>query len=389
MKMIPIGFPGLRNHRPIPFNKPSLTGREISYIHQVVRGGQIAGNGEFTRRVQEYFMTRFSFQKVLLTTTCTHGLEMAGLLMNIREGDEVIMPSFTFVSTANAFILRGARIVFADSNPDNPNIDPGQIEPLINERTRMIVPVHYAGIACDMDPIMELARKYRLFVVEDAAQAIHGTYKGNPLGSFGQLSAFSFHETKNVSAGEGGILVINDPQFNQRAEVIWEKGTNRQDFLSGRLKKYDWVDIGSTFYPSEITAAFLMAQLENLEKIQERRTLLWNIYQELLSGLEARGISKLPRIPEYAAHNAHIFYIVLNEPQLRERLISGLKSKGIHAVFHFQSLHRSEYYRDRHDGRKLPWSDFYSDCLLRLPLYYTLKEREITRICNEINKILT
>jgi dTDP-4-amino-4,6-dideoxygalactose transaminase len=389
MQMIPIGFPWLRNNRPIPFNKPSLTGREISYIRQVIRGGQIAGNGAFTRRVHDYFIRRFSFQKVLLTTTCTHGLEMAALLMNIREGDEVIMPSFTFVSTANAFILRGARIVFADSNPDNPNIDPGQIEPLINERTRVIVPVHYAGIACDMDPIMELARKYSLFVVEDAAQAINATYKGNQLGSFGQLSAFSFHGTKNVSAGEGGLLVINDPRFNQRAEIIWEKGTNRQDFLSGRLSKYDWIDIGSTFYPSEITAAFLMAQLENLEKIQERRVWLWNIYHELLSGLETSGVLRLPHIPEYSVNNAHIFYIVLKEPSLRKTLISGLKSKGIDAVFHFQSLHRSDYYRNRHDGRELPWSDLYSDCLLRLPLYYSLRKREVYRICSEIHKLLT
>jgi dTDP-4-amino-4,6-dideoxygalactose transaminase len=387
--MMRTGFPGWRNNRPIPFNKPSLTGREISYIREVVRGGQIAGNGEFTRRVQEFFMTRFGFQKVLLTTTCTHGLEMAGMLMNIGQGDEIIMPSFTFVSTANAFILRGARIVFADSNPDNPNIDPGQIEPLITDRTRVIVPVHYAGIACDMDPIMELASRYNLFVVEDAAQAINSAYKGHHLGSYGQLSAFSFHETKNVSAGEGGMLVINDPQFNHRAEVIWEKGTNRGDFLSGRLNKYDWVDIGSTFFPSEITAAYLMAQLENLEKIQERRSVLWNTYHELLAGLEARGVLRLPHIPEYSLNNAHIFYIVLKEPALRKRLISGLKSRGIHAVFHFQSLHRSVYYRDRHDGRDLPWSDLYSDCLLRLPLYYTLRKREVARICSEIDKILT
>ena len=379
----------LRNSAPIPFNRPSLTGKEIRYIREVVKGGQIAGNGRFTSRVQEYFARQFSFRKALLTTTCTHGLEMAALLMDIREGDEIIMPSFTFVSTANAFILRGARIVFADSNPDSPHMDIGGIEALISDRTRMIVPVHYAGIACDMDPVMELAGKYGLFVVEDAAQAINSSYKGIPLGSFGQLSAFSFHETKNVSSGEGGMLVINDPQFNHRAEVIREKGTNRTEFLKGNLQKYEWVDIGSTYYPSEITAAYLLAQMENLERIQERRMKLWDLYRELLSGLESTGVIRLPLIPEYSSHNAHMFYIILKDPSVRDYLRSGLQKAGIHSVFHFQSLHRSLYYRDQHDGRELPWSDTYSDCLLRLPLYYTLREKEVARVCTHIIELLT
>jgi len=298
------------------------------------------------------------------------------------------MPSFTFVSTANAFLLRGANIIFTDSNPLNPNLDPGSIETLINEKTRVIVPVHYGGISCEMDPIIELAKKYGLFVVEDAAQAINSTYKGKPLGSLGHFSAFSFHETKNISAGEGGMLIINDPQFNRRAEIIWEKGTNRSDFLTGKLKKYDWIDIGSTFYPSEITAAILMARLEKLEMIQARRTELWNYYYELLSELEKSGLARLPHIPEYSSNNAHIFYIVLKDADLRSRLISELQMKGIHSVFHFQSLHNSEYYHHRHDGRELPWSDLYSNCLVRLPLYHSLNKREIFRICSEIKRIL-
>jgi len=375
-------------NKSIPFNKPSLTGREINYIKKVFKNGQVAGNGEFTKRAQEFFTMKYDFQKAMLTTTCTHGLEMAGLLMNIQPGDEVIMPSFTFVSTANAFLLRGARIIFTDSNSRNPNLDPGPLESLITERTRVIVPVHYGGISCEMDPIIELAKKYSLFVVEDAAQAINSTYKGKPLGSFGHISAFSFHETKNISAGEGGMLVINDPQFNRRAEIIWEKGTNRSDFLTGKLKKYDWIDIGSTFYPSEITAAILMAQLEKLEIIQARRKHLWNLYYELLLDLEKNGMARLPHIPEYSSNNAHIFYIVLKDTNLRSRLISELQKKGIHSVFHFQSLHKSEFYQHRHDGRELPWSDTYSDCLLRLPLYYSLNKREIFRICREIKRIL-
>jgi dTDP-4-amino-4,6-dideoxygalactose transaminase len=379
----------LRNSKSIPFNRPSLTGKEISYIREVVKGGQIAGNGPFTGRVQEYFAARFNFQKALLTTTCTHGLEMAAILMDIRQGDEIIMPSFTFVSTANAFILRGARIVFADSNPDNPNMDAGEVEALISDRTRAIVPVHYAGVACDMDRVMELAGKYGLFVVEDAAQAINSSFRGTPVGSFGQLSAFSFHETKNVSSGEGGMLVINDPQFNHRAEVIREKGTNRTEFLKGNLQKYEWVDIGSTYYPSEITAAYLLAQMENLERIQTRRKQLWDLYRENLSGLASTGVIRLPFIPEYSSHNAHMFYIVLKDPPMRDHLISGLQSAGIHSAFHFQSLHRSLYYRDQHDGRELPWSDTYSDCLLRLPLYYTLRKREVARVCKHIIELLT
>ena len=372
----------------IPFNKPFLTGREIRYIKQGVKSGQIAGNGKYTQQIQSQFKNRFNFQKALFTTTCTHALEMTGLLLNVKAGDEIIMPSFTFVSTANAFILRGAKIVFADSNPRNPNIDPSQIEGLINEKTRAIVPVHYAGIACEMEKIMEIANKYDLFVIEDAAQAIDSYYKGRPLGGFGHLSAFSFHETKNITAGEGGMLIINDPQFNDRAEVIWEKGTNRADFLRGKLSRYDWIDIGSTYYPSEISAAYLLAQMEELDKIQQKRKKLWKTYFDLLFCLEENNVARLPYIPPDSAGNAHMFYVVLNDPQERDPLISWLKGKGITTVFHYQSLHRSPFFKDQHDGRELPFSDHYSDCLIRLPMYYTLRVEQIRWICSEVKQFL-
>lgn len=372
----------------IPFNKPFLTGKEIRYIKQGIRSGQLAGNGKYTQKTQNHLKNRFNFQKVLLTTTCTHALEMTGLLLNVQPGDEIIMPSFTFVSTANAFILRGAKIVFADSNPLNPNIDPTQIENLITEKTRAIVPVHYAGIACDMEKILEIAGKYDLFVIEDAAQAIDSYYKGRPLGGFGHLSAFSFHETKNITAGEGGMLIINDPQFNDRAEVIWEKGTNRADFLRGKLNRYDWIDIGSTYYPSEISAAYLLAQMEELDKIQQKRKELWKTYFELLICLEENNVARLPYIPSDSAGNAHMFYIVLNDPKVRDPLISWLKDKGITSVFHYQSLHRSLFYSDQHDGRELTWSDHYSNCLIRLPMYYTLRMKQIRWICSEIKQYL-
>ncbi len=329
-------------------------------------------------------MQKFGYQAALLTSTCTHALEMATLLLDIKPGDEVIMPSFTFVSTANAFLLRGAKIVFADSSPLNPNLDVSGIEELITPKTRAIVPVHYAGIACDMEAILDLAREHGLYVVEDAAQAINACYKGKPLGGFGTFSGFSFHETKNITSGEGGMLVINDPRFNERAEIIWEKGTNRADFLRGKVDRYEWIDLGSTYFPSEITAAFLLAQMENLEKFQEKRKKLWELYAELLAGIEERGLARLPHIPGYASGNAHMFYLVLENPDSRDPLISRLRSKGILTVFHYQSLHRSPFYRDRHDGRKLPHCDRYSECLLRLPMYYELKEEQVRLICKEI-----
>lgn len=364
----------------IPFNKPYLTGKEVHYIYQAVSSGKISGDGIFTKKCHQYFEERFGFEKCLLTTSCTDALEMSALLLDIRPGDEVIMPSFTFVSTANAFVLRGANIVFADSNDQNPNIDVRAIEPLINSRTKAIVVVHYAGIACDMDPIMELAAKHRLFVVEDAAQAIDAFYKGKPLGSIGHLAAFSFHETKNIQCGEGGMLAINDKSFAQRAEIIREKGTNRSAFFRGETDKYGWVDIGSSFLPSEITAAFLYAQLENLEGIQVRRRQLWRKYDEALAGLAAKGVISLPYLPEFATNNAHMYYILCNSLAERTALIDRLKKNEILAVFHYLSLHRSPFYGPKHDGRPLPISDRYTDLLLRLPLFYELTDAEQEKV---------
>jgi dTDP-4-amino-4,6-dideoxygalactose transaminase len=305
---------------------------------------------------------------------------MAAILINIQKGDEVIIPSFTFVSTANAFILRGAKIVFADSNKNNPNIDVYQIEKLITDKTKAIVPVHYAGISCDMDKIMEIANKYNLYVIEDAAQSIDAFYKQKPLGSIGHLSVFSFHETKNIISGEGGMLVINDERFIKRAEIIWEKGTNRTSFRPSDINKYDWIDIGSSFLPSELVAAFLYAQLENIDKIQTKRKKLWNYYYFHLKALEAEKLIKLPYIPDYATNNAHIFYIILENTNIRNNLISHFNNNNILAFFHYFSLHKSPFFKEKHDGRELPNADFYSNTLLRLPLYYDLTQAEQDKI---------
>jgi dTDP-4-amino-4,6-dideoxygalactose transaminase len=308
---------------------------------------------------------------------------MAALLLDIKPGDEVIMPSYTFVSTPNAFVLRGAHIVFADSTAENPNLDPAQLESLITPRTRAIVPVHYAGIACDMDPIMEIANRHNLFVVEDAAQAIDSYYKGRPLGTIGHLAAFSFHETKNIISGEGGMLAINDEQFAARAEIIREKGTNRSSFFRGEVDKYGWVDYGSSFLPSDIIAAFLWAQLENLRDIQTKRVAIWERYYHELEPLTKHGIG-LPNVPDFATKNGHMFYMVCRSLEERTALIESLKSQGINPVFHYLSLHTSPFYAEKHDGRVLPWSDHYTDCLIRLPLYYELSAEQQKRIIDAI-----
>jgi dTDP-4-amino-4,6-dideoxygalactose transaminase len=368
-----------------PFNKPFLTGKETAYITDAVASGKISGNGKYTQLCQNYFENKYGFRKCLLTTSCTDALEMAAILLDIKSGDEVIMPSYTFVSTANAFVLRGAKIVFADSMKINPNIDAQSLELLITSKTKAIVPVHYAGISCDMDAIMDLAAKNNLFVVEDAAQAIDSYYTGKdgiqkPLGSIGHLAAFSFHETKNIISGEGGMLVVNDPQFAQRAEIIWEKGTNRSAFFRGEVDKYGWVDVGSSFLPSEIIAAFLWAQLEHLEEIQNKRKSIWKQYWEGLQTLQEKGVLKLPLVPDYAANNAHMFYVVCQNLEHRINLIDALKKEEIHSVFHYLSLHKSPFYQTKHDRRILPNSDFYSDTLLRLPMYYELEESIVERI---------
>ena len=367
----------------IPFNKPYLTGKETQYIEEAVKSGKISGNGIFTKKCQDFFETNYHIKKALLTTSCTDALEMAAILINIQEGDEVIMPSYTFVSTANAFVLRGAKIVFADSMPNHPNIDASKIEALITSKTKAIVPVHYAGVSCDMDTIMDLAKKYNLFVIEDAAQAIDSYFTGKDgkkkaLGSIGHLAAFSFHETKNIIAGEGGLLAINDEQFINRAEIIWEKGTNRSSFFRGEVDKYGWVDIGSSFLPSEIIAAFLWAQLENLQKIQTKRKEIWNDYYSKLNDWAKENEIGLPKLPTYATNNAHMFYLVCKNLEQRTQLIESLKANGIMAVFHYISLHESPFYLDKHDGRELPETDNFTDCLVRLPLFYELNSTEVS-----------
>lgn len=361
----------------IPFNKPYLTGNETKYIEDAVKSGKISGNGKYTQLCQTFFEEKYGFKKALLTTSCTDALEMAAILIDIQPGDEVIMPSYTFVSTANAFVLRGAKIIFADSNSQNPNIDVSTLESLISKKTKAIVPVHYAGISCDMDVIMDLAAKYNLYVIEDAAQAIDSFYTGKdgikkPLGSIGHLAAFSFHETKNIIAGEGGMLAINDKRFTTRAEIIWEKGTNRSAFFRGEVDKYGWVDIGSSFLPSEIIAAFLWAQLENLESIQSKRKEIWNTYYNSLKDWASFNEVQLPFIPNFATNNAHMFYLVFNSLEQRTQIINKLKANDIMAVFHYISLHKSPFYKEKHGDRNLVESDRYTDTLLRLPLFLEL-----------------
>jgi dTDP-4-amino-4,6-dideoxygalactose transaminase len=399
----------------IPFNKPYLTGKETHYIYEAVNSGKLSGNGIFTKRCQDFFEQRYGFKKCLLTTSCTDALEMAAILCDIQPGDEVIIPSYTFVSTALAFVRQGAKIVFADSLPNHPNIDADKIEALITNCTKVIVPVHYAGVACDMDKIMALAERYNLIVVEDAAQAIDSFYdslplKGgakeganfkdcsmsvnattpinstscSPLGGRGSLSAFSFHETKNIISGEGGMLAINDERFIHRAEIIWEKGTNRAEFFRGEVNKYGWVDTGSSFLPSEVIAAFLWAQLENLDDIQNRRKALWQQYYDGLKPLAEKGFFKLPEVPDFATNNGHMFYLVCNSLEDRSKLIAHLKANDILAVFHYLSLHSSEYYTPKHDGRELPNCDMFADCLVRLPLFYELKEEDVIHIIDII-----
>ena len=369
----------------IPFNKPYFSGLETEYIKQAVASGKISGDGIFTKKCHDFFVEKYGFNKVLLTTSCTDALEMAALLFDVNAGDEVIAPSFTFVSTVNAFVLRGAKIVFADTEHNSPNIDVDQIERLITPKTKVIVVVHYAGFACDMDKIMNLANKYNLFVLEDAAQAIDNYHiqkngEKRALGSIGHLAAFSFHETKNIISGEGGMLVINDTQFEKRAEILWEKGTNRSAFFRGEVDKYGWVDIGSSFLPSDIIAAFLWAQLENLDDIQNKRKSHWQMYYDGLKKWAKNQEIEMPFIPDYSTNNAHMFYLVCKDIEQRTQLIAYLNKNGIYSVFHYQSLHSSPYFKEKHDGRKLSESDRYTDCLVRLPMFYELDPSNVMDI---------
>jgi dTDP-4-amino-4,6-dideoxygalactose transaminase len=370
----------------IPFNKPFLTGKETFYIEQAVQSGKISGNGMFTQKCQTFFENQYGFKKALLTTSCTDALEMCALLIDCGPEDEIIVPSYTFVSTALAFVRQGAKIVFADSEVENPNLDVNKLENLITPKTKAIVLVHYAGVSVDMDTVMQLAQKYDLVVIEDAAQAIDSYYKGKPLGSIGHLAAFSFHETKNVIAGEGGLLAINDEKYVERAEIIWEKGTNRASFFRGEINKYGWVDTGSSFLPSEIIAAFLWAQLENLTTIQNKRRTIWEYYFNGLQALAQQGKLHLPQIPSYASNNAHMFYLVCDSLATRSALIAHLKSQDIHAVFHYLSLNKSEFYLKNNEVLTLPNADRFTDALVRLPFYYDLNILEQQKVVQAIHE---
>lgn len=363
----------------IPFNKPYFSGRELKYLEEVCHSTTMSGNGDFTKKCHTFFEQKYGFKKCLLATSGTDALEMCAMLCNLKPGDEVIVPSYTFVSTALAFLREGAKVVFADSSAENPNMEVEQIEPLINKKTKVIAVVHYAGVACDMDAIMALAEKHNLLVVEDAAHCIDSFYKGRPLGSIGHLGAFSFHETKNISSGEGGMCVINDERFVRRAEIIWEKGTNRAEFYRGMVNKYGWVDMGSSFLPSEFNAAYLWAQLEQLDDIQGKRKHIWNRYFEGLNGKIGKEV-KLPYIPEYATNNAHMFYLLCPSLEYRTALMKFLKENDVQTTFHYLPLHSSKFYENKHDGRELPNCDRYGDTLVRLPLFYELSDMEIDKI---------
>jgi dTDP-4-amino-4,6-dideoxygalactose transaminase len=366
----------------IPFNKPFFIGKEIEYIKEAVASGKISGDGIFTKKCHALLEEKYGFSKCLLTTSCTDALEMAAILCNIEPGDEVIVPSYTFVSTVNAFVLRGAKIVFIDSEDNNPNLDVTLVEKLITAKTKAIVVVHYAGIACDMDVVIEISKKYNLFLIEDAAQAIDSYYKGKPLGTFGHFAAFSFHETKNIISGEGGMLVINDLQYVERAEIIREKGTNRSKFFRGEVDKYGWVDIGSSFLPSEIIAAFLFAQLEHIEHIQEKRKTIWKSYFESLKKLEEKGLVDLPFVPTYATNNGHMFFLVTKTSEERTALIAFLRKEDILPTFHYLSLHKSEFFNDR--VSHLPNSDKYTERLVRLPFFYEMTTEETKKVTSTV-----
>ena len=362
----------------IPFNKPYFSGKELKYLEQVCHSTTMSGNGDFTKKCQSFFEKKYGFKKCLLTTSGTDALEMCAMLCRLRPGDEVIVPSYTFVSTALAFLREGAKVIFADSSSESANISLEQIRPLVTSKTKVIVVVHYAGVAVDMDPSMEYANKQGLIVVEDAAQAIDSYYKGRPLGSIGNFAAFSFHETKNISSGEGGMCVVNDDRYISRAEIIWEKGTNRAEFYRGMVNKYGWVDIGSSFLPSEFNAAYLWAQIESMNDIQEKRKHIWQMYYDGLKGFDLRV--QLPYIPDYSTNNAHMFYLICPSLDYRTKLMKYLKDNGVIATFHYLPLHSSKYYKNKYQGPALTNCDRYANCLLRLPLFYELTDNDVKEV---------
>jgi dTDP-4-amino-4,6-dideoxygalactose transaminase len=372
----------------IPFNKPYMTGRELWYIAQAHTNGHLSGNGMFTKKCHAWLEAHTGTHKALLTHSCTAALEMAAILADIQPGDEVIMPSYTFVSTANAFVLRGGVPVFVDIRPDTLNIDENMIEAAITPRTKVIVPVHYAGVACEMDTIMDIAQRHKLLVIEDAAQGVMSTYKGRPLGSIGHMGTYSFHETKNIISGEGGALLVNDDRFVERAEIIWEKGTNRIQYFRGQVDKYTWVDIGSSFLPGEVIAAFLYAQMEEAENITNMRLNIWQQYNDALAPLEAKGVLRRPIVPVDCQHNAHMYYILLDALKMRTELIDYLKVVGVNAVFHYVPLHCAPY-GSKYPPRcgRLKITEQLSDRLLRLPLWIGV-ERNVQNVSESIRKFL-
>ncbi|MBS1565428.1 MAG: dTDP-4-amino-4,6-dideoxygalactose transaminase [Bacteroidetes bacterium] len=369
----------------IPFNKPFLSGNELSYIKDATGRGKLSGNGFYTERCRLFFQEQYGFNHTLLTSSCTDALEMAAILSNVGPGDEVIAPSFSFVSSVNPFVLRGANIVFCDVRADHPCIDERAIESLITPRTRVIVVVHYAGIACNMDVLLDICHRHGILLVEDAAHAIAAYYNQRPLGGIGHFGAFSFHETKNVIAGEGGLIAVNDAAYWERAEIVLEKGTDRSKFFRGETDKYNWVDIGSSFLASEITAAFLYAQLENINRIQQKRREIWDEYYRLLTPLRDKGYLSLPMLPAYATNNAHLFYVLARSGEERTQLLHFLRDAGIMAIFHYQPLHSSPYFSARYKGAPLPQTDKYANQLFRLPLYYELGLSEVSFIVERIN----
>lgn len=372
----------------IDFNRPPFVGKETEYIREAVeKNGMICGDGPFTKKCSAWMKERFQTAEVLLTTSCTHALEMAAYLADIRPGDEVIMPSYTFVSTADAFVLRGATCVFVDIRPDTMNIDEKKIEEAITEKTKAIVPVHYAGVACAMDEIMGIARKYNLKVIEDAAQGVNAYYKGKALGTIGDFGCYSFHETKNYSMGEGGAILFQDERYLESAEILREKGTNRSKFFRGQIDKYTWVGYGSSYLPSDMNAAYLWAQLEEAEKINEKRLAIWEYYHEKLAPLAAQGVIEQPCIPEYAAHNAHMYYLKVKDLETRTRLLAYMKERGILSVFHYVPLHSAEAGRKfgRFHGEDV-YTTKESERLLRLPMYYSLSMEEAAEVVKALKE---
>jgi dTDP-4-amino-4,6-dideoxygalactose transaminase len=373
----------------IPFNSPFIAGKELYYIAQAVTLGNLSGDGHFTKKCAAFLQERFNIPKVLLTPSCTAALEMAAQLCELQPGDEVIMPSYTFVSTASAFVRLGAKPVFVDIRPDTLNIDESLIEDAITPRTRVICVVHYAGVACEMDRIMTIARGHQLKVVEDAAQGVNAWYNGRALGSIGDLGCYSFHETKNFICGEGGALCINDPALIERAEIIRDKGTNRQRYFRGEVDKYTWVDIGSSYVPSEICSAFLFGQLEEIDRISERRRQIYQHYRRALKPLEAQGLLSLPVIPEDCVSNYHMFYVILTNPQIRDQILDHLRASGIRAVFHYVPLHNSPVGKQLAGRYSLPLTEDLSERLLRLPFFHNITSSEIETVIAALIEKLT